>query len=342
MPRFQPPHCPWDACPSRTDSVPFRFQKRGFYCGRQQRRIQRFWCHGCRRSFSSQSFKFHYRLKYGRLHLDFWPLVVSKVTLRQSARMLGVDRRTLADRLFRMGEHARRFHRLRLQEVAARGGLPGVFQLDELETFETDRRLQPVTVPVLIHRAKYFVVHLTAGTLPCRGSLPPRLRKKKEEREKLFGKRRSQSRQGVEACLQTLKEVLPPKLPAVLQSDRKKIYPSVLKSVFGAAGFQHLQECSKRKRDRGNPLFPINHTLAQMRDNLSRLVRRNWAHSKKRSWLRLHMWLWLLWRNYVRPITAEGEPPTPGMLLGVTSKRWTAKELFRWRIFSPSDLPDLQ
>ncbi|KAA3605791.1 MAG: IS1 family transposase [Planctomycetota bacterium] len=338
MPSFRPPHCPWAACPSRKFSITFAYQKRGFYSSSGRSRIQRFWCKACHRSFSSQSFKFNYRLRYSRLHLDFWPFVISKVTLRQSARMLGVDRRTLASRLWKMGDHAKRFHNRLLPQLATGGYLDDGFQLDELETFETDRRLQPLTVPVLIHRRKYFVVHFAVGTLPCRGSLPPRFQKKKMEREKVFGKRRSESRKVVTETFQALKEALPKNYRPRIQSDRKKIYPSILTKVFGKGGFDHLLESSRRLRDRHNPLFPINHTLAQMRDNVSRLVRRNWGVSKRRQWLEPHLWLWLLWRNYLRPILADGDPPTPGELVGVSTRRYSAKEVFRWRIFSPADL----
>ncbi|KAA3614406.1 MAG: hypothetical protein DWQ01_01510 [Planctomycetota bacterium] len=155
----------------------------------------------------------------------------------------------------------------------------------------------------------------------------------KKEREKEFGKRKSESRKVVNEVLSTLKSLIPIENRIYIQSDRKKLYPSVIKQVFGKNGFVHLQECSKRKRDKGNPLFPINHTLAQMRDNISRLVRRNWGVSKKRNWLVPHLWLWLVWRNYVRPITADGNPPTPGELVGASSHRYCPKEIFQWRIF---------
>ncbi|KAA3604921.1 MAG: hypothetical protein DWQ01_20165 [Planctomycetota bacterium] len=252
--------------------------------------------------------------------------------------MLKVDRRTLAARLWRMGEHAREFHRQRCREASALLKSGGVFQLDELETYETDRRLQPLTVSVLIHRYRYFVIHAAVGTLPCRGSLAPHLRKKKVEREKVFGKRRSESRKIVTETFQALKDLLSKDDCPVVQSDGKKTYPRIMKSVFGQHGFEHRVEPSKGPRNRNHPLFPINHTLAQMRDNISRLVRRNWGVSKRRQWLVPHLWLWILWRNYLRPIVAEGNPPTPGELVGASTGRLTAEDVFRWRIFSSRDL----
>ena len=58
--------------------------------------------------------------------------------------------------------------------MPARGWPDTRFQLDEQETFETDRLLKPVTMPVLIHADSRFVVHVEAAKLPARGQLRPR------------------------------------------------------------------------------------------------------------------------------------------------------------------------
>ena len=72
-----------------------------------------------------------------------------------------------------------------------------------------------------------------------------------------------------------------------------------------------------------------------MRDGLSRLVRRSWAGSKLRQRLGLHNWVWIAYRNYLRPMTnkeAQGEGRTPAMVLGVEARRWARAELLRWRV----------
>src|SRR5262245_35427878 len=102
---------------------------------------------------------------------------VSKVTQRQSARILGCSRHTVAHRLDLLGKHCRDFHQRMLEEAKSRGGIEGMFQLDELETFEHNRRLCPVSVPVLIEKQSYFVLHAEAVPLPARGGLSKRDRK---------------------------------------------------------------------------------------------------------------------------------------------------------------------
>jgi len=324
--RFQPPFCPHPACRAHT-ARPFRYHRRGTYpraC--DGRRAQRFRCLECGRSFSTQRFRLDFRLQRPRLHLDLWPLLVSKVTHRQSARMLACDRKSVARRLELMGTHCRAWHRARL----ARGPLAGTFQLDELETFEHSRRLQPVTVPVLIQRRSYLVVDLGVAPLPCRGGLSAAYRRRKAEREARWGKRRSGSRAAVERCLETLEGCLRGRR-GVLESDRKTAYATSRRRVLGPR-VAHVRHASRGRRDWGHPLFPINHTLAQLRDGVSRLVRRSWAASKRRERLELHLWVWACWRNYVRGITNRAPRVTPAMAAGVERRPIRPDELLAWKV----------
>lgn len=327
---FIPPRCPYPDCSASHPQNPFPWRRRGrFHRKCDGRSVQRFQCLTCERRFSSQTFRFDYRLKKPRLHFLLFDEFISKCTMRHSARLHGLSRKTVSHRLERIGRHCEKLHRHHLAHAAVKGGLSGVFQLDELETFETDRRLQPVTVPVLIERSSYFVLHTAVASLPARGGLVPRDRKRKEEREERFGKRRSGSSRVVRESFEVLREAAASRPPLLIQTDRKKTYQSLLTRVFGDRA-QHHRISSKAKRSYTNPLFPINHTLAMMRDALSRLVRRNWANSKKRSRLRPHLWVWVVWRNYVRGITVKAPKVTPAMALRVSKEKWSKRDLFRW------------
>src|SRR5690606_12569329 len=67
-------------------------------------------------------------------------------------------------------------------------------------TFEQNRRLCPLTVPVLVHAETWFVVHASTGTLPARGKLGPFDRIRKERCEKAHGKRRDQTKKATTEC----------------------------------------------------------------------------------------------------------------------------------------------
>src|SRR5882757_1272476 len=96
-----------------------------------------------------------------------------------------------------------------------------------------------------------------------------------------------------------LREVAPKDGEVRVLTDKKRSYAPILRRLF-AERLRHERTHSGRKRDVHNPLWPINHTFARVRDNVSRLVRETWAAAKKRRWLASHLSIWIAYRNYVR------------------------------------------
>ena len=324
--RFHPPKCPYPHCSSRSRKS-LRFRHRGSYrraC--DGRTVLRFECLDCRRSFSTQTFRLDYRLRRPTLWVEVFEQLISKVTLRQIARIHHCSRKSIAQRLTLFGLQARAFHLRTLEEARARFALTGRFQLDELETYEEDRRLSPLTVPVLIERTSFFVLGADVAPLASRGGLSPFHRLKKERREELLGKRRSGSRKAVAGMFELLARFTPRSGPLLLESDEKASYRTEARKVFGKR-LVHQCYASKSSKRPSSKLFPINHTLAQMRDGVSRLVRRTWASSKRAGMLSLHIWIWIGWRNYVRGITNYATKTTPAMALQVLPYQVAIREL---------------
>ena len=324
---FEPPRCPYPACAASAPAAHYAYILRGFYSRKCDGRwVQRYRCLTCKLSFSDQTFRVDYR--YRKPHLDgpIFDAFVSKVTHRQSARALHTTRKTVERRLRRYGEHARLFHQARVLGKK----LAGVFQLDEAETFETDRRLQPVTLPVLIERDSRFFVHVETAPLPARKASMPALERRLRDHEARHGKRTSGSRAAVKHCFEALARLHDAKSKLLIQTDMKATYPVILREVFGEQGFVHQQTHSKVQRDHDNPLFAINHTLAMLRDGLSRLVRRTWAHAKLRARLELQTWIYVLWRNYVRYVTNQRKQESPAMIVGVEQAKWTRSGVLGW------------
>ena len=257
-------------------------------------------------------------------------LLCSKVTRRQAARILGVNRKTVERRFARLSHVAHDFHCAALRRSQLNGGIRGVFQLDELETFEHNRRIKPVTLAVTIERHSYFVLGARAGKMASRGRLNLACRRRKKEIELAEGKRRSESREVVRKSLEHLDWILAPRSTVLFQSDKKKTYPIELKRACRGRPQRHEVTSGRVVRNYGNQLFPINHTLAMMRDGLSCLVRRSWAASKKKSGLQRHCWIWIAWRNYVRGIT-NATKTTPAQGLGVCKNSVQTKDIYRWR-----------
>jgi len=243
-----------------------------------------------------------------------------------------VFRRTVAHRLLLLGRHCRGFHESCLQKKRLRDGIRGTFQLDELETYETDRRLFPVTVPVLIERGSFFVVHAETTPIPSRGGLRPRDVERKKEAELRFGKRRSGSREAVEHSFRALRRALDPAAAPDIQTDRKTSYIGIVRRQIPRFS-SHSRIHSSETRNNKNLLFPINLTLAMLRDGVSRLVRRSWGASKLRRRLDDHLWIWIAWRNYVRGITVTRTEVTPAMHMRVVGTKLSCSSLLRWRVF---------
>ena len=328
---FQPPFCPIAACPSGGDEIPFRYHRHGRYrraCDGAW--VQRFRCLACERAFSTQTFKSNYRYRIPFLHHVLTTMLCSRVSRRQAARAFSVNRKTVERRFIRMSEVSADFHLAQLKKCRERGGTRGVFQLDELETFEHNRKLKPVTMSVLIERKSYFVVHMRAGTLPPRRPMKAWQAARLAEIEALEGKRRSQSRTCIQQSFEALNQLLAPDAAVLLQSDMKSTYPTECRRATWGRPFFHKTTSSRERRDYRNLLFPINHTLAMMRDGMSCLVRRSWSVSKTIRGLERHAAIWTAYRNYVRGVTIKTKT-TPAEVAGVCARRWSLKEVLRWR-----------
>src|SRR6185295_12346136 len=250
---FRPPHCPRPDCASRaTDGAPFRFRARGRYRRACDGRIvRRFHCHSCRRSFSVQTFRVDYRLKCPQLSAPIFNAFVSKVTQRQTARTLVCTRKTVRRRLILFALHSREYQTAVLERARARGSLSGRFQLDEQETFERDRLLRPVTMPVLIHQESRFVVHVEAAPLPARGRLSRRDRERKRKMEAKEGVRLSGSREAVKRCFEVLAHAMGREAAAVIVTDQKSSYATVLAETM-AGRFVHEQRSGKLPKTMSN------------------------------------------------------------------------------------------
>ena len=324
---FEPPRCPASACPSHRHPRAWRYRRNGTYpraC--DGRRVQRFVCRACGLHFSTQTF----RHKKPLLNLALFDLLVSKVTLRQAARVLRVNYKAVALRLPLLGEVAHALHDHLAPRRSPHGFVAGRFLLDELETYADSRRNNPLTVPVLIHAESFFVVHTEVGPLPRRGGRGRDEREPPEMDENERMERNRGSRAAVGACCERLARLAPEKGDVVVATDEKLGYPGLLRRALGER-LVHEQTNSKEQRSWRNPLFRINLTLAMLRDGVSRLVRRTWAASKLEERLRDHLWIWIAWRNYVRGMTNACWGRTPAMRVGVCRRKLRAADIFRWR-----------
>ena len=117
----------------------------------------------------------------------------------------------------------------------------------------------------------------------------------------------------------------------MLRTDQKSSYATLVRQVFGGAA-KHQTTSGKARRNKHNPLFPINTTLAMTRDNNGRLRRRSWLVSKRCSCLQQQMCLFLVYRNYVRyRFNRDAWNDTPAKMLGLLPRALQLREVLAWR-----------
>ena len=332
---FVPPFCPIPGCEAGSDPKPDFYWRFGSYQPKcRPHPVPRFKCRFCLRTFSRQTFRADYWQKKPWLTASIWGRMVSHVSLRQIARTVGVARRTVEHRLVRFGDHAARAHAHALLRLVP----AGEFQFDELETYEQNRILKPVTVGVLTHRDSWFVLAQHVGSLRARAGASARSKAAREAHEKVHGRRPNESAKVVKACFSALRPGVG-KGELTLVTDLKRTYPVILRQELGEGAVRHVAVSSKLKRDVRNPLFGANHMNAMLRYGLSRLERDTFCGTKVKENLALHLAIHRLWWNLGRKKTNRSKD-SPAMALGLYRRRLTYEDLFSWRqVFGPNSIP---
>ncbi|MCI0372753.1 MAG: hypothetical protein L0214_15580, partial [candidate division NC10 bacterium] len=322
---FDPERCPWRSCPRHANPTPRFFVRYGSYRSRSSSfRIPRFRCRTCRRTFSSQTFQLEYRLR--KPWVDGWLLrdFVSGVSLRQSARTLGLSLSTVEARFVRFGLHCLDARENVLADWKPRGN----YQFDEIETFEQHRTLMPLTAGLLVSGSTGFLVDTAVGRMRSRASGSEESRKRRDAFEEREGRRPNESRAVVRACLGRLGEGG----PWELVTDRKPLYGRVVKELLARRSVSgvHWTVSGRGSKGRKSPLFGVNHMAAKVRYGASRLIRRSWCASKKRERLRMHLAIYWMWHNAWRWKTNKVRR-TPGMEEGLWSRRLSLREILGYR-----------
>ncbi len=302
------------------------WKSRGSYSVKCRRDpIPRFCCRICKRGFSFQTFRVDYRDHRPHDNPALFLLLTSGIGLRQAGRLLRMNSGTLQRKFRKLGRTLRRLNRNLLTNLPEHRTL----LLDELETFEHSA-ICPVTVPVVIDRDSKLV--LATGAAPIRrvAAKGSKRRRWLERHEAKHGKRRDRSRLCVQLALRRCKELLGERR-ATLLTDEKALYGSLKQKLFGDQ-LAHETVSGKAPRTTWNPLFPINHTEAMLRDNCGRLRRRSWLASKQARYLRRQLDLFAAYRNWCRPRTNhEPQQLAPGVVLRLLQRNLEAQELLAWR-----------
>ncbi len=323
---FKPAFCPWRDCSQHLAPAPHFFLRHGYYhpnC--RSRPVPRFRCRACRRTFSRQTFRMDYRDHRPDLNTKLFDLVTMGVGIRMASRRLGLSQRCTELKLRKIARHLRQLN------LNLRRPLEGSveIQFDELESFEGHRSFRPLSIPVLLERSSRYYIWSESAPIRPKGKMTPARLKRLAIEEERHGTRKDRSR---EACRRTLErggDLLAKDATVILFTDEKRSYPPLAKAAFGDSLLVHLKTNSKLARTTWNPLFPINHEDARMRDMLGRLRRESWLASKRRRYLDLALHVQMAFRNLIQA-RFNHDKESPAQLLGFVSRRLTLGEALSW------------
>ena len=271
------------------------FSKRGYFYKKSTKTyIPRYICLSCRKSFSTRTLSATYNQKRPDLNPFIYKSLCSGVSLRQTARLLNCNYKTVYLKFIWLAELAKAHHlntKLFAQEL----------QFDEMETIE-HTKLKPLSIALAVNE-NYQILGASVSTISAKGNLS-------EISIKKYGPRVSNSRDKLKELLTQIKSQMSGSVE-VIQSDKKPEYKGVVKSVFKSTKYiQHHAEMNKEKKREQkylatekhvfDPLFKVNHMCARFRDHIKRLTRRSWCTTKKQYHLELNIYLYIAFTNEYR------------------------------------------
>jgi hypothetical protein len=220
---------------------------------------------------------------------QIFELLGSLVSQRRTARLLHLNRKTVARRLKFLG--ARSNEELYFQTASS----PVTdMQFDDLET-HVHTKYKPVSVIIAVESKTRRILGFRLASMPAKGMVSkkafckygPRLDERRKYRRQLF---------------EELRPVVQP--GAILRSDSNPHYVDDVKEFFPEA--RHIRVIGGRGSTSGqgelkqlkfDPIFSLNHTCAMLRANVSPLIRKTWCTSKKLERLADHLAIYAVYHN---------------------------------------------
>ena len=253
--------------------------------------VPRFRCSGCKRGYSNATFHPCYGQKKRHKNFRVYQLLCSGVSLRRTARLLHLHRTTVERKLRFLAAQCR-LSQKQLLEKFRNEPLSEIF-FDEMESFE-HTKLKPLSLPIAVTRER-IILSAKVARMPAKGLLAAPSRKK-------YGFRKDERPR---ALREMLHELVPlARSDVTLHSDQNPHYPRPVKKFFPEG--THMTTPGGRgavvgqgelKKLTWDPLFPLNHSAAMLRANMSRLFRRTWNTTKIPRGLEDHQALYIHYHN---------------------------------------------
>jgi hypothetical protein len=152
-------------------------------------------------------------------------------------------------------------------------------------------------------------------------------------REKIEAKHGKPDPRAVERDVTRLLQIaLPAKQSLELRSDEHTDYPRAI-ARCGHLTVQHVTVSSRAARTPWNPLFAINLLDLLIRHSGANHKRETIAFSKRRQMAINRLWVFLVWRNWIKWFSERKHENTPAMRAGLTDRKYELGDVLRKRLF---------
>jgi transposase-like protein len=282
-------HCPNIECNGRFERS--NFVRKGFYYRTSDRNhVQRWRCNACRSNFSYATFSHCCWQKKRTINNPLFELLSSNNSLRRCAKLLRINRKTVARRVPFLAARAC------ASQKKFRRKLPHFqnIQFDDLETFE-HTKCKPLSVAMVVEEKSRIILGFSVSRMPAKGRLSKKALFK-------YGFRPDERPLGWNQLFTEVKPLL--REDAILTSDDNPHYPKFVKKLL--PGVTHRTVKGGRGSSTGqgelkklhfDPIFSLNHTFAMLRANICRLIRRTWCTTKNMQRLHDHISIYVDYHN---------------------------------------------
>jgi transposase-like protein len=345
---FVPRHCPWPECTEHhasSSAAPFRFHRHGYYRRKSApRKIPRFRCLTCERTFSRQTFSTTYYAKRPKLLPMVAMLLQASACDRQIARTLGCAHSTVGRAAARLGRHCLLLLTRALREVAP---VREPLVIDHFESFELSQDL-PFGIGIVVGHRSWFVYALDPAIHGRGGRLTEEQKKRlarRKKRKALGGFRGSFAR-----LLDILEGIGAADRCLTLHTDGHKSYMQALRKHPASLRFHHVAIPNPKRGPKGSPpseeakerdrlMYPSDRLHSLLRHTAKHHTRETIAFPRRVNAELERGFVHAIWRNFVKGRSEkQPDPRTPAMLLGLAHSPWSWSRVLAKRLF-PTHVP---
>lgn len=261
-----------------------------FYRKSDRKKVLRYFCGLCGKSFSQATRSKSYYQKKRHLNQKIARLLVAGVSQRECARILKINPKTVVRKFIFTGKIAEE----KLVQMNKKFPKAVAIQIDDMETFE-HTKCKPLSIMLAVEEKTRRILGYEVSQMPVKGMLVQIALKK-------YGKRADHRGIGRKNLFKNLKAIVHE--GAVIKSDENPHYPVDVKRYFPQSDHRTFKGRrgaivgqGELKKIGFDPIFDLNHTCATLRARMNRLFRRTWCTTKKPDRLSLHLALTAVHHN---------------------------------------------